>query len=85
MFQESLFLVETVNVEECLVFDSVVTYTSLTRIKDAPKRGSWDENADNDDDDDDDDIDEDLSESQKGEKHTQFDCHISQLNYKYAL
>ena len=76
MFQESLFLVETVNVEECLVFDSVVTYTSLTRIKDAPKRGSWDENADNDDDDD---IDEDLSESQKGEKHTQFDCHISQL------
>ena len=62
--------------EECLVFDSVVTYTSLTRIKDAPKRGSWDENADNDDDDD---IDEDLSESQKGEKHTQFDCHISQL------
>lgn len=78
MFQESLFLVETVNVEECLVFDSVVTYTTLTRIKDAPKRGSWDENAD-DDDDDDDDIDEDLSESQKGEKHTQFDCHISQL------
>ena len=54
--------------EECLVFDSVVTYTSLTRIKDAPKRGSWDENADNDDDDDDDDIDEDLSESQKGEE-----------------
>lgn len=78
MFQESLFLVETVNVEECLVFDGVVKYTSLTRIKDAPKRGSWDENADNDDDDDDD-IDEDLSESQKGEKHTQFDCHISQL------
>ena len=78
MFQESLFLVETVNVEECLVFDNVVKYTSLTRIKDAPKRGSWDENADNDDDDDDD-IDEDLSESQKGEKHTQFDCHISQL------
>lgn len=63
--------------EDCLVFDSVVTYTSLTRIKDAPKRGSWDENADNDDDDDD--IDEDLSESQKGEKHTQCDCHISQL------
>ena len=65
--------------EECLVFDNVVKYTSLTRIKDAPKRGSWDENADDDDDDDDDDIDEDLSESQKGEKHTQFDCHISQL------
>ena len=78
MFQERLFSVETINVEECLVFDSVVTYTSLTRIKDAPKRGSWDENADNDDDDDDD-IDEDLTESQKGEKHTQFDCHISQL------
>ncbi|XP_027044896.1 protein phosphatase inhibitor 2-like [Pocillopora damicornis] len=38
------------------------------RIKDAPKRGSWDENADNDDDDDDDDIDEDLSESQKEHK-----------------
>lgn len=35
----------------------------MARIKDAPKRGSWDENADNNDDDD---IDEDLTESQKG-------------------
>ena len=39
----------------------------MARIKDAPKRGSWDENADNNDDDDD--IDEDLTESQKGKRN----------------
>ena len=47
----------------------------MARIKDAPKRGSWDEHADNNDDDDDDDIDEDLTESQKGKSIliTEFD------------